>query len=943
MLRNYLAAILLCFGFAAVSPGTEMPLLFIGNRGQAPAKVQFMVKGSGLTAYFLPGEVELEVPGGSLRMRLEGASPGHVLKGKGRLSGRASFLTGSPAGWAVDIPLYESLVYRQVYPGIDLVYGGAGRMLKSEVVVAPGADPGLVKIRYLGGGAPWIDTDGSLVVRAGDRDLREHAPLVYQERDGARQPVAGRFVLLGDNLVGFGLGEYDRTRTLVIDPVLSYSTLMGGSGADTASAVAVDASGAAYIAGFTDSFNLPAVNAAQGVSAGGNDVMVAKFSPSGNTLVYCTYLGGSADDRAYGIAVDAQGNAYIAGSTTSRNFPVRGALQSKLTGYRNAFVAKLNPAGNGLVYSTYLGGNASDSANGIAVDATGAAYVPGDTTSYSFPASGYQRGIHGGQDAFVAKLSADGSQLVYSTYLGGSGDDRGTAIALDGSGSAYVTGSTFSTDFPVLNPAQQRNGGGQDAFVTRFSADGSFLWFSTYLGGSGGTVVSPEIAEAIAVDAQGNAYVAGVTVSADFPRLNALQTSLRGLSDAFVSKLTAAGALSYSTYLGGSGAETATGVAVDSSGNAYVSGYTYSSDLPVTSPIQASNSGEYDAFVAELNPSGNALSCLSYLGGSGSDAASSIALDLSGSVYVAGWTLSTNFPLLNSYQLVNSGNYGMFVTKMIFSSTPVNVGVTPASGSGSGQLFSFQFADPGGASDLTSVGALFGVSASTSGACAVSYDRVHNALSLLTDSGQQPEGSITPGSGTQQNSQCKLNGAGSTAVLSGPTLTLNLALTFLPAFRGTKNIYMQAISPLASAAWQPKGTWSVTFPVANVSVTPSSGSGATQLFACQFSDEAGANDLTSVSVLFSSSASTAGACSVTYDRAHNALALLTDAGQLPVGAITPGSGTQQNSQCTLDGAGSSVVLSGQTLTLNLALTFLPAFSGTKNIYMQAISPFASAP
>uniref|UniRef100_Q02BK6 Beta-propeller repeat protein n=1 Tax=Solibacter usitatus (strain Ellin6076) TaxID=234267 RepID=Q02BK6_SOLUE len=943
MIRTCLTSILFLAGFAALSPGAEIPLLFMGNRGQAPAKVQFMVKGAGLDAYFLPGEVHLEVPGRSLRIRLEGASPGHALKGKGRLSGRANFLTGSPSGWAVDIPLYESLVYRQVYPGIDLVYGGEGRKLKSEVVVAPGADPGLVRMRYLGGGAPWVDSDGSLVVRVGDRELREEPPVVYQERDGAREPVVGRFVLLGNNVVGFGLGKYDRTRTLVIDPVLSYSTLLGGSGTDTASAVAVDASGAAYIAGYTDSTNLPAVNSAQSFNAGGNEVMVAKFSPGGNSLVYCTYLGGSADDRAYGIAVDGQGNAYIAGSTTSRNFPVRGALQATLTGYRNAFVAKLNPAGNGLVYSTYLGGNASDSANGIAVDSSGAAYVTGDTTSYSFPASGYQRGIHGGQDAFVAKLSADGSHLVYSTYLGGSGDDRGTAIALDGSGSAYITGSTFSIDFPVLFAAQQHGGGGQDAFVTRLSADGSFLWFSTYLGGSGGTVVSPEIGEAIAVDVQGNAYVAGVTSSADFPRLNALQTSLRGLSDAFVSKLTAAGALSYSTYLGGSGAETATGVAVDSSGNAYVSGYTYSTDLPVVSPVQAMNAGEYDAFVAELNSAGNALSYLSYLGGNGSDAASSIALDSSGTVYVAGWTLSTNFPLLNSYQLVNSGNYGMFVTKMIFSTTPVNVGVTPASGNGAGQVFSFQFADPAGATDLTSVGALFGVSAGTSGACAVSYDRVHNALFLLTDSGQAPAGSITPGSGTQQNSQCTLSGAGSTVALSGPTLTLNLALTFLPAFNGSKTVYMQAITPLASTAWQPKGAWSVTFAVTNVSVTPSAGSGATQLFSFQFSDEAGSNDLTSVSVLFNSSASTVTACSVTYDRARNALSLLTDAGQLPSASITPGSGTQQNQQCTLSGTGSSVVLSGRMLTLNLALTFLPAFSGTKNIYMQAISPFGSAP
>ena len=796
-------------------------------------------------------------------------------------------------------------------------------------------------MRYSGGGDPRIDADGSLVVRVGDHELREQAPLVYQERDGSKQSVEGRFRLLGAGVVGFALGDYDRARALVIDPVLSYSSLLGGSGTETATSVAVDASGAAYIAGYTDSSNFPAVNAVQGFNGGGNDVFVAKLSQSGNALVYCTYLGGSADDRASSIAVDAQGNAYIAGSTTSPNFPVRAALQSKLTGYRNAFIAKLNPAGNNLVYSTYLGGNASDSANGIAVNAAGEAYVVGDTNSYSFPANGFQNGTRGGLDAFVAKLSADGSRLLYSTYLGGNGDDRGMAIALDGTGTAYVTGSTFSTDFPVLNAAQQNNAGGQDAFVTRLSADGRYLLFSTYLGGSGGTIAFPEMGQAIAVDSAGNAYVTGFTSSTDFPRLNAVQTGRRGQSDAFVSKLTVLGALSYSTYLGGSSVEVGTGIAVDAAGDAYVSGYTYSTDLSVTAAIQSSNAGEYDGFVAELNATGDTFLYLSYLGGNGSDAASSIALDPWGNLYVAGWTQSTNFPLLSSFQSVNSGNYGSFVTKIVFNATPENVAATPSSGSGPGKAFSFQFSDPVGATNLSSVGVLFAVSAGTSGACAVSYDRAHNALSLLTDAGALPTSSIRPGSGTQQNSQCSLNGANSSAILSGQTLTLNLALTFLPAFNGAKNIYMQATNPLASTPWQAKGLWTVTFHVANVSVSPASGSGNAQTFGFQFSDEAGANDLTSVSVLFSASTSTAASCSVTYDRAHNALSLLTDSGQLPATSIAPGSGTQQNSQCSLNGANSNVILSGQTLTLNLALTFLPAFHGTQNIYMQAISPFDS--
>jgi hypothetical protein len=273
----------------------------------------------------------------------------------------------------------------------------------------------------------------------------------------------------------------------------------------------------------------------------------------------------------------------------------------------------------------------------------------------------------------------------------------------------------------------------------------------------------------------------------------------------------------------------------------------------------------------------------------------------------------------------------------------VNIAAAPASGAGSTQAFVFQYSDDAGAADLTSVSVLFSSSATVASACSITYDRAHNALSLLTDAGQLPATAISPGSGTQQNSQCSLNGTASTVVLSGQTLTLNLSLTFLPAFGGAKNVYLQAASPFASTTWQSKGAWTVTFAVANVSVTPSSGSGSTQVFAFQFSDEAGASDLTSVSVLFSSSATVASACSITYDRAHNALSLLTDAGQLPATAISPGSGTQQNSQCSLSGAGSGVVFSGQTLTLNLSLTFLPAFSGAKNIYMQATSPFGSTP
>jgi uncharacterized repeat protein (TIGR01451 family) len=671
MNRTLLLAFILNRALLAVTPGADaVPLFFIPNQGQAASPVRFMVKGSGLIAHLLPGEIDLRIAGLTVSMRFEGANPKHRIEGNQALPGRVNFLTGSEANWRVNLPLYGSVVYRDLYPGIDMEYGGAGRNLKSEFLVAAGADPSCIRVRYVGAGDPWIDADGSLVVPVDGAELREPAPLVYQDRAGVRQVVLGRFLIHADGTVGFRLGDYDLARPLVIDPVLSYSTLLGGSGFDSALALAVDASGSAYVAGFTDSLNFPATNPVQSFNGGGNDVFVAKLSPGGNALIYCTYLGGSADDRASAIAVDTQGSAYIAGSTTSRNFPVRSALQPTLAGYRNAFVVKLSPAGNSLVYSTYLGGNASDAANGIAVDASGSAYVVGDTTSFSFPATGFQRGTHGGQDAFVAKLSADGSRLAYSTYLGGSSEDHGAAIAVDGGGTVYVTGATTSTDFPVLNAAQRYNAGGQDAFVTRLSADGNYLLFSTYLGGSGGTVMYPEIGQGIALDTNGNAYLTGVTSSPDFPLSGALQTVRKGALDAFVTKLNPSGATVYSTYLGGSGVDVGNAIAVDAGGAAYVAGYTISTDLPVANALQSVNAGDYDAFLARLSPAGDVVQYLSYLGGNGSDSATAVALGPSGDAYVAGFTLSTNFPLLNAFQSSNGGNYGAFVTKVDFSGLP---------------------------------------------------------------------------------------------------------------------------------------------------------------------------------------------------------------------------------------------------------------------------------
>jgi hypothetical protein len=790
---------------AGAAPGDSIPPFFLTNHGQAPRTVCFMAKASGWTAYFSPGEALFRRAGTTLRLRFEGTAHAAPPVAGRRLPGVANFLTGPKERWALAQPLYRDIVYRGLYPGIDVSYRSAGKTLKSEFVVAPRADPATVRMRF-SGGEPRIAEDGSLTVSAGDAVFREGAPFAYQDRAGRRVAVEARFVLNG-GMVSFSVGSYDASLPLVIDPAIFYSTLVGGSGADAANALAVDSAGAAYLAGFTESINFPTVNPAQNFNAGGTDVFVAKLNPAGGGLVYCTYLGGSGDDRAYGIAVDSAGAAYVTGSTASPNFPISGGFQAKLAGETNAFVLKLSPAGNALVYSTYLGGNSADSGNGIAVDTAGSAYVVGDTASLNFPDAGWQKANHGGQDAFVAKVSADGSRLIYSTYLGGSNTDHGAAIAVDASGDAWVAGATWSADFPVANAFQSMIGGGQDAFIAKLDAGGDTLLFSSYLGGLGGSLGYPETAQGIALDWQGNAYLTGVTSSTNFPLLNALQSSLDGETDAFVTKVNASGTLAYSTYLGGSGMDAANAIAVDLSGAAYVAGYTYSTDLPVVNALQGSNAGDCDAFLAKIGAAGS-LSSLTYLGGNGPDTATAVALGL-GNVYLAGWTLSTNFPLRNAYQSADADNYGAFLTVVDSGAAPVNQAVTPGSGGGVSQTFRFQFSDSSGPSDLTTVSALFNSSPNTANACSVVYSPAANSLSLLTDSGAAPASSLAPGSGTQQNSRCVLNGAGSSVSTAGNVLTLNLAITFLPPMAGPANIYVQSADLSASTGWALSGTWTI--------------------------------------------------------------------------------------------------------------------------------------
>ena len=603
-------------------------------------------------------------------MTFIGANPSAESVALDPLDARVHYMVGSAEEWRTDLPSYGRLEYRNVYPGIDIIYyGDASQRLEYDFVLHPGSEPSQIRLRFEGAERIHADTNGDMLLRTAAGEWRHTNPAIYQLKSGKRHLLAGRFRAEGPDEVAFEIGEYDRTLPLVIDPTLTYSTFLGGTGQDSAMSIAVDAAGNAYLTGYTESLNFPEASGSRAGNPSGVDVYVAKLSPAGK-LLYITYLGGSGDDRGYGIAVDSSGAAVVAGWTYSTNFPVVNGAQPRLGGGRDGFVAKLNAAGNALVFSTYLGGSGADSGNAVALDPQGNIYVAGETDSTNFPVlNGFQTQIGGRQDVFLAKFSSTGTKL-YGTYLGGIGDDRATAIAVDASGNAYITGSTFSSNLPMANAFQPTLGGGQDAFAAKIGPTGNALIYSTYLGGSGGTISAPEIGNGIAVDSAGCAYIAGTTSSSNFPTSNPLKSSLSGSQDAFVLKLSASGnALVYSTFLGGSSIDMAQTIAVDSTGRAYVAGYTASTDFPTVSAVQPTYAGGYDAFLARLNPTGNALEMATYLGGTGSDCAYGIALDASGGIYLAGQTLSPDFPTAAAIQMFEPAAMSAFAARFAIGST----------------------------------------------------------------------------------------------------------------------------------------------------------------------------------------------------------------------------------------------------------------------------------
>jgi uncharacterized repeat protein (TIGR01451 family) len=723
-----ISVLLLLFLLVPASAGTStdatrrapetFPLIFELNAGQTDPAVKFLSRGAGYTLFLTPTETVFGFvtspphdAAGLLRMKLVGANAQPRITGREELPGKVNYFVGSDAAqWRTNVPTYAKVRYESIYPGVDLIYYGYQRRFEYDFIVAPGADPGVITLAFEGPEQLAVDAQGDLVFEIAGGELRMRKPLVYQEADGSRKLVAANYVLKNKSRVGVQVAAYDRTRPLIIDPVLVYSTYVGGSGAEIAHGIAPDPAtpGIVYVAGETTSTNFPTTAASfQPAFGKGTDCFVAKFDTNQNgpaSRVYSTYLGGSGTDQCYGVAVDGFRNAYVVGRTTSTNFPLATKLNGNNRGGSDAIVVKLNAGGSALLYSVYLGGSADEWGFGIAVDSLGQAYVTGQTTSTNFPVmGGFQTALGDPSgDAFITKINAAGNAFLYSSYLGGNGIDLGQAIVTDPlrAGVAYVTGDTSSTNLPTTNGFQLTAGGNGDAFVAKVDTTktgSASLLYSTYVGGSGA-----DHGRGITTDGV-SAYVTGQTASADlfsilFPPLS-FDTQLAGPSDAFVARIdtnqSGQALVAFFTYLGGGSDDSGNAIAVDAIGDVYVTGQTLGSGFPVTvDAFQPGPGGNGDAFVVRLNTFANgpgALIFASYLGGNGSDAGTGIALDSSGDGYVTGSTSSTVFPTTpGGFQTsYGGGTTDAFVARIVDIAKTADVSITktgPASVTASSQF-----------------------------------------------------------------------------------------------------------------------------------------------------------------------------------------------------------------------------------------------------------------
>ena len=872
----------------------NLPLAFEPNQGQARGGTQFLARGRAYSILLTPQQATLsfrKLPvraeqrlGGnhsrtkqsamvsaqaaSVVIKLLGSKPVGSAVPLEELPGKSNYFIGNdPHDWITNVPHYSRIQYKDVYPGIDLIYYGNQQQLEGDFIVAPGANPKSIKFGAEGTQRLERSRFGDLILHTANGEVRLHKPVTYQRINNAQIEVASRFRLTGKNKFNLEISGYDSTRTLVIDPVLTYSTFLGGTnegngiGFDQGNAIAVDSSGDSYVIGQTTSLDFPTVQGdfqpaspgGVGCVALGYEAFVTKLNSSGSALVYSTYLGGPGCAIGRGIAVDSAGNAYVAGSA-GPGFPTTSqAFQKNYGGPGNtnlgdAFVAKLNPTGTALLYSTYVGGGSGDIANGLAVDRLGNAYVIGQTFSTDFPtvpAGGVCSDGSSSAD-FATEVNSDGSQLVYSTCLGK--PDIGFGIAVDSTGNAYVTGagSAGGTTSPIGSCIGVAGG-----YFAKLNPDGTAAFVDCF----------PGVGLAVAVDSTGNTYLTGYTTSPNFPTTpGAFQgtcsstCAINGFSDAFLMKLNPAGtAALYATYLGGTGNDIGAAIAIDSSGNAYVSGNTTSVDFPLASPIQPSFGGGTstgDAFLAEVNANGSALLFSTFLGGSLDEVGTGVALDSAGGIYLTGSTASGNFPVTPAgFQTSFKGPAGVpgdaFVAKfappVTFSANSLDFGAALVGTTSTPQSVTLRNND-GRASltidSITTSGDFkqtndCGGSVAVAATCTISLTFAPvasgtrtGALVISDGAAGSPQTVALTGVGTDFSIEAASGGPTSVAVTAGQTATYNLQVKPVSGFNATVVLSCTGVPSLATCtvaptSVTPNGSSPSAFTVTVTTIAPS--------------------------------------------------------------------------------------------------------------------------
>jgi hypothetical protein len=889
-------------------PLARLPLYFIENRGQVDERVAYYVQGRDKTLYFTPQGVTFALRGaapdvmlsrakhldtfGGEEIPFRVASPlsldkdersplaanGGLTQGRPRsarndTSGAAerwpdeavqlrwivkllflganpdvrpvgvdetgaviSYFKGRREEWVTGGKAYSGVVYRDLWPGIDLEYYGLVDKLKYQFVVRPGADPSQIRLAYHGATHVTVDEAGSMQVSTPLGGFEDGAPYAYQRAEGGEKvPVEVSYDFLSSSHeYSFRLGDYDRTEPLILDPtVLNYCGYLGGLGDDEAKGIAVDSSGNAYVTGFTDSSHTTfpvTVGPDQTFNGGDADAFVAKVRADGSGLEYCGYIGGSDSDQGLGVAVDSLGYAYIAGRTHSdetQGFPAAIGPHLLHSGTSDAFVAKVRADGADLVYCGYIGGAHGDYGYAIAVDGSGSAYVAGQT--FCAPADGFPVLVGpdltyaGGGDAFVAKVSAAGTGLVYCGYIGGGDSEDAIGIAVDSLGSAYVAGSTDSypaAGFPVTVGPDVTYNGNHDAYVAKVGADGAGLDYCGYIGGGG-----DDFGYGVAVDSSGNAYVTGNAMSgqATFPVTVGPDLTYGGgeFGDGFVAKVRSDGAqLEYCGYIGGLDSERGEAIAVDGEGNAYLAGLTWSSearDFPVIlGPDVTFNGGMYDAFVAKVISDGTQLDYCGYIGGLDNESGEGIALDGEGNAYVAGTTRSSQaqgFPVTMGPDVsFNGGSKDAFVARVGENRAPTLGTVTPSSGSsktGVTVYITTTWKDADGRQDLKQCYFHIGATPSLPGNVTLMYNARKDKLWMLSDDGATWLGGYAPGSLVPiENSQARLHVSDTKVTGVNDTVQVGWALEFKKDYIGSKKTGLKckdAHKAKAKGKW--KGTW----------------------------------------------------------------------------------------------------------------------------------------